>query len=187
MLFRSADPEGHDTLDAALCAAVFDIVKKSDVASTLTLKSTELRAMGKLLTGRQALHLVYSEYAIDEERGVLYDISHLMLLRYGSDENAPSFLNMWLHTVQGLSEPQSENNLKTLLAEQLKRSEAMKADIAHYERKPKGHPDNSYKFLLDALKRHVQEIKKDQNRKKTLSRFAGNKPNAMIQIGRAHV
>ena len=39
------------------------------------------------------------------------DLSDLMLVKYKPDEHAPRFLNLWLHTVQGLSEKQPENNL----------------------------------------------------------------------------
>ena len=86
------DPEGYETLDAALCSAIFEIAK-GELSGTLTLQSRELRSKGQLMTGRQALYILYAEFAIDEERGALYDLSDLMLVKYKSDEHAPRFLN----------------------------------------------------------------------------------------------
>jgi hypothetical protein len=173
-----ADSEGYEVLDANLCAAIFKI-KNGDLGRNLTLASKELRARGGALRGRQALHMVYSEYAIDIERGALYDLSDLMLLSYTGDNNLPRFLADWLHTVQGLSEPQPEGNLKVLLYEQLVRSEALSSDMAYYRRIKKDDPDKTYPALLAALKRYCDDLKKTANRKKTQNRLSGGGRNAV--------
>ena len=46
-----SDTEGYDTLDAALCCAIFEVAK-GELSGTLTPKSHELRSQGHLLTGR---------------------------------------------------------------------------------------------------------------------------------------
>ena len=51
------DPEGYETLDAALCSAIFEIAK-GELSGTLTLQSRELRSKGRLMTGRQALYIL---------------------------------------------------------------------------------------------------------------------------------
>ena len=40
----------------------------------LTLKSEELAKKGQMLTGRQALHMIYKEFQLDEAAGALYGI-----------------------------------------------------------------------------------------------------------------
>ena len=114
------------------------------------------------MTGRQALYVLYAEFAIDEERGALYDLSDLMLVKYKSDEHAPRFLNLWLHTVQGLSEKQPENNLMTLLKAQLEHSSALKDDISHFNRLSKGDPEGKYDYLIESLKLRQQDQEEDQ-------------------------
>ena len=54
------------------------------------------------MTIRQALYVLY-DLAIGEEHGALYDLSDLMLVKYKSDMHDLRLLNVWLHTVQGLS------------------------------------------------------------------------------------
>ena len=142
------DPEGYETLDAALCSAIFEIAR-GELSGTLTLQSRELRSKGLLMTGRQALYILYAVFAIDEERGALYDLSDLMLVKYRSDEHAPRFLNLWLRTVQGLSEKQPENNLMTLLKTLLEHSSALKENINHFNRMAKGSPERNYEYLIE--------------------------------------
>ena len=173
------DPEGYETLDAALCSAIFEIAR-GELSGTLTLQSRELRSKGQLMTGRQALYVLYAEFAIDEERGALYDLSDLMLVKYKSDEHAPRFLNLWLHTVQGLSEKQPENNLMTLLKAQLEHSSALKDDISHFNRLSKGDPERNYDYLIESLKRFVNKTKKNINREKTLVRLSGGQPRPTV-------
>ena len=73
--------------------------------------------------------MVYAEFAIDEERGALYNLSDLMLIRFKSDERAPRFLQLRQHTAQGLTEKQPDGNLMTLLKAQLENSPALKVDL----------------------------------------------------------
>ena len=175
----SRDIEGYDTLDAALCCAIFEVAK-GELFGTLTLKSRELRTQGRLLTGRQALFMVYAEFAIDEERGALYDLSDLMLLRFKSDDQAPRFVNLWQHTVQGFTEKQPDGNLMTLLKAQLENSPALKPDMAHFNRLPKGDPERTYDYLMTSLKRFVDTAKKKQNRERTLIKLSGGQQRPTI-------
>ena len=174
-----SDTEGYDTLDAALCCAIFEVAK-GELSGTLTLKSRELRSQGHPLTGRQALFMVYAEFAIDEKRGALYDLSDLMLLRFKSDDQAPRFLNLWQHTVQGLTEKQPDGNLMTLLKAQLENSPALKLDMAHFNRLAKGGPEMTYDYLMTSLKRFVDTAKKKQNRDKTLTKLSGGQQRPTI-------
>ena len=89
---------------------------------------------GTLLTGRQALFMVYAAYEIDADRGALYDLSDLMRVTFKTDREMPSFLHTWSRTVQGLSEPQPEGNLRTLLFEQLQKSHALRPDMHYFDR-----------------------------------------------------
>ena len=174
-----SDTEGHHTLDAALCCAIFEVAK-GELPGTLTLKSCELRSNGHLLTGRQALFMVYSEFAIDKERSALYDLSDLMLLRFKSDDQAPRFLNLWQHTVQSFSERQPDSNLMTLPKAQLENSPALKLDMAHFNRLPKGDQERTYDYLMTSLKRLVDTAKKKQNREKMLTKLSGGRQRPTV-------
>ena len=115
---------------------------------------------GTLLTGRQALFMVYAAYEIDADRGALYDLSDLMRVTFKTDREMPSFLHTWSRTVQGLSEPQPEGNLRTLLFEQLQKSHALRPDMHYFDRLSRDHEDKTYQFLLNAAKRYVDRVKK---------------------------
>ena len=103
-----------------------------------------------------------------------------MLVKYKSDEHAPRFLNLWLHTVQGPSEKQPENNLMTLLKTQLEHSSALKDDINHFNRMSKGNPERNYEYLVETLKRFVNKTKKNINREKTLVRPSGGQARPTV-------
>ena len=154
-----SDTEGYDTLEAALCCAIFEVAK-GELSGTLTLKSRELRSQGHLLTGRQAFFTVHAEFAIDDEHGALYDLSDLMLLRFKSDDQAPRILNLCQHTVQGVLEKQPGSNLMTLLKAQLENSPALKLDMAHFNRLPQGDLERTTTIPHDLphmLRGHRQE------------------------------
>ena len=123
-----ADSEGYETLDSALCAAINDAAR-GDLREELSIRSQELRRRGTLMTGRQALYVVYSFYEIDADRGALYDLSDFMSGTFRADKDMQNFLQVWTRTVQGLSEPQPQNNVRTLLFEQLQKAQALKPDI----------------------------------------------------------
>ena len=158
-----SDARGYDTLNAALCCAIFEVAM-GELSGTLTLKSRELRSQGHLLMGRQALFMVYAEFATDEKRGPLHDLSDLMLLRFKSDDQAPRFFDLWQHTVQGVTEKQPDGNLMTLLTAQLENPPALKLDMAHFNCLPKGDPERTCDYFMTSLKRFVDTTKKNQNR-----------------------
>ena len=66
-----ADSEGLETLDSSLCAAVNEAAR-GDLKEELAIRSRELQMRGTLMTGRQALFMVYAAYEIDADRGALY-------------------------------------------------------------------------------------------------------------------
>ena len=122
--------------------------------------------------------MVYAEFAIDEKRGALYGFSDVVLLRFKSDDQAPRFLNLWQHTVQGDTEKQPDGNLMTLLKAQLENSPALKLDMAHISRLPKGGPERTY--LMTSLKRFVDTAKKKQNMEKTLIKLSGGQQRPTV-------
>ena len=150
-----SDTEGHDTLDAALCCAIFEI-PKGELCGTLTLKSRELRSQGHFLTGRQALSWCTrsSPWTRSAARSTTSPTC-------SSDDQAPRFFNLWQHTVQGLTEKQPDGNVMTLLKAQLENAPALKLDMAHFNRLPKGDPERTYvrlpHDLPQALRGHRQE------------------------------
>ena len=117
-----------------------------------------------MFRGRQALFMVYQAMKVSEQAGALFDITDLMAVRLNGDK-LEGFLNSWDATLTGMRSVPDPQTKEALFLKQLKRSESMKVETAHYERHEIDHPDHSYEFLLSAVKRIIQKRRQDANRK----------------------
>eukprot|EP00972_Heterocapsa_arctica_P036432 5363000-Heterocapsa_arctica.AAC.1 len=78
-----------------------------------------------MITGRQLLHLTYEQFALDLEKGSLYDIKDLMKLKNPGDAHLEAFLLTWNKTVDGLSKDPADGVLEAILLEQIEHSVKM--------------------------------------------------------------
>ena len=117
-----------------------------------------------MLPGRQILWLISQQYALDENRGALYNMGDLMNIPYPGDAKIEAFLTHWENQVEGQREPQSDGNLEILLYEKIKKSELLATQIRNYERHPQSHPDKTNHYLLPATKTAVDLQRKEKNR-----------------------
>ena len=176
-----ADSGAFESLDTKLAAAV-TLIAKGECGRRITLLSESLAKQGVMMRGRQALLIVYREFNLDSERGLLYDLSDLMQVRCAGDQPVAleAFLASWEAVIEGLSEPQPEKTLEVLFYEQLKDSKALAAEVAHYNRQMRGHVDRSYEFLLTSLRRLLERNRQASTRKAMKDALGGKVPGIAL-------
>ena len=155
-------------------------VQSGEVGRDLMLKVGELSRKGKMIKGRQALFIVVRKFRHDIVMGFYFDITHLYQVSFESDAKAKQFSQKWTHVINGMVEPEKDENLEKIFLRQIKKSTAMQADVAYYRRLERGHRDKCYAFLLDILKRYVDEQTVEANQKALNAEFAGGGGKAMV-------
>ena len=80
-------------------------VATGEVARKITWATEEAARDECMINGRQALHIVFSLYGIDDRVGQLFHISDLMCLRYTDDSRMETFVNTWNMMIAGMKEP----------------------------------------------------------------------------------
>ena len=175
---------GHNfqSLDAKLLSAITDKCH-GELGRVITQKIEEAAAEGKMLRGRQALFIIYEYMRVSELAGALYDLSDLMAVRLNQDK-LESFLNTWESTLTGMKQLPDPNTKEVLFLKQLRRSDSMKVEIAHYDRADVGTPDHSYEFLMNSVKKLIQRRRQEHNRKEIELYLGGGKAPALAAEGK---
>ena len=156
------DSENFPSLDAKLAAALCRIGQGDLNHQFNTLMERPAKA-GKMATGRQLLHMVYSYYRISEVDGALLDLEDLMNVRLHGDD-LRSFLTDWENVLTTMAVQPQEMVLDTLFRKQLSRSAALKDQMSYYERLSIGHADRSYDFLLSIVRKRLEQQRRNRNR-----------------------
>ena len=124
-------------LDWKLKSAL-DKIQKGELGMAILQATEEEAKHGRALKGRQALLIVYRYYNIDEDLGVAYATVDLMNVTWKGDPKMEAFLNDWTMVLGGIKEPPPADLVETLFYRQMKKSTALREDVAHYERAEKG-------------------------------------------------
>ena len=119
---------------------------------------------GIVTRGRQLLWLVYDYHRVSEEAGALYDISDLLQIEWLSDAKIETFISNWENVLSGCIKEVEEDVKRALFLKQVRKSQNISQDLAHYDRLPEGHEEKTYTFLRRACQRQI-----------TLARLEGNR------------
>ena len=92
----------------AFLAAVNKAVKTGNAATRIAIATDEADQQGEMLSGRQALWIVYDEYRTDSRKNLLYGITHLTALK--CEDNCDilklrNYYNRWNMLLTGLKAP----------------------------------------------------------------------------------
>ena len=159
------DSEGFAALDMEVAAAGVRIVK-GELGRSINIVIDDRAKQGLLTKGRQVLFMIYEFFRQSDENGAMYDLADLMKVKYLGEDKLPELELNWDLVVSGCGdEPIDERSCRTLLLEELRKSAALKLDIAYYDRLPKGHEDKSYTFLKTCLRRCVERMRLNFNRR----------------------
>ena len=172
------------SIDLKLKAALAKIAH-GDLGRQLTQATEDEAKRGRPLKGRQALLLIYRYFEINEEAGVIYSITDLMAVRWLGDEKIETFLNSWIAVLSGMREEPPLRVKEELFLEQMRKSQVLREEVAHYDRVEKGDPDKTYDFLVKSIRKFLERKRHRQNRQDMVKALSGGqvRPGAAASSG----
>ena len=89
------------SLDAKILAAVMKaLVPNSNLERDIRNTQKEMHKERRVLSGRQALRMVYDPYATNESRRELFNINHFWAIQFKGEAQMESFLLEWNHVAR---------------------------------------------------------------------------------------
>ena len=111
------DPEFLSS-DVRLLAACDKIAKHNNAAARIALETDKLDLNGDMLSGRQALWIIYDEFRTDSSKDLLFGITHMTAVKC-TDADCPKalrvYFNRWNHLLTGLKEPWNTDSRENLM------------------------------------------------------------------------
>jgi hypothetical protein len=159
-----ADSGEFGTLDIKLAAALTKVAT-GEIGRKVTLAVETEAKRGRMLKGRQILWMVHDYHKYDEEIGALYDYQDLLSVRLKNDSCLESFMNSWDSVLAGMRVTPAEELLEVLFLAQLRHSQMLKEELAHYDRSKKGSEARTYAFLMESVRRYLERQRLLSNRK----------------------
>jgi len=137
-------------------AAVLTEKAEGELGRKITHKSEEYVKKGRSAPGLVLLKIVHEYYATSKHAEVVYNITDLQKVQIKAG-NVEGFQNSWEMVLQGMKKVPDDETLEHLYYEAIKTFPGVHEDVAHYERQDEdGGGERSYKFLHDAVDRHIR-------------------------------
>ena len=164
-----------ESLDDKIRSAVSKLYE-GKLGKFLLRKSEEMRRGGMtLIRGRQILRLICQWFQTNNSMRQVYGLKELSMVELQGDD-LETFWSDWVRVLSGQRSPDTitPEQKEELFYKQLKKSERMRADIAHYRRQAEGHADRTYEYLKLSLECHIRETREDKNQEALESSVKGN-------------
>ena len=71
------------------------------------------------------------------------------------DRRLEGFLTTWESVLAGMRSPPPQDSIEQLFLDQLRHSKVLGVELNHYDRCERDHPDRSYEFLMNSLKKYL--------------------------------
>eukprot|EP00971_Amphidinium_carterae_P351160 6491948-Amphidinium_carterae.1 len=157
------------SLDGKIAAAIGRIMKGTLLRRVNT-KIESLARLGRFAAGRLVMRWLIQDFAVDNSRGALYDISDLMQLKLtGSSASAiQNFLEAWNWVEQGLKSDVAPRVKEAMLWHQLKDCHILEPELVLYRTAPEGTEWRSYEYLLRSVESYVKRNRQDATRDEVL-------------------
>eukprot|EP00971_Amphidinium_carterae_P336444 6472816-Amphidinium_carterae.2 len=161
--------ERWKSLDGKIAAALGKIMK-GPLLRRVNTKIESLAKMGRFAAGRLVLRWLVQDFAVDNSRGALYDISDLMQLKLtGTSAGAiQSFLEAWTWVEQGLKSDVATRVKEAMLWHQLKDCRILEPELVLYRTAPEGSQWRNYEYLLRSVESYVKRNRQDATRDEVL-------------------
>ena len=130
---------------------------------------------GKIIKGRQWLHMLYYSSRTSKRTKHVYSIKHLHELQWYGDDDMEKFIARWEYIISGMESKPSEEEQRDILIKQMRHSSKLQHDVAHFDRiEDNDSKDNSFAWLVSRIDRCIEreeilanEKKVDNDGKKT--------------------
>jgi hypothetical protein len=165
--FESLGSSGlFPTLDSKLAVAISKISSGEFARRLGNLEELALEN-GRLVRGRQMLHMMYAEFALTTTGNIAFTLRDLFGLRLAGHDKLPAFLASWDSVVQSSGVIATDEIQTALFLAQVEHVPAMSIDMNAYHRLPES--EKTYSWLRKAVDRllrvkHEKEVRDAQLR-----------------------
>jgi hypothetical protein len=159
------------TLDAKLLSALTNIITGDFARKVDTFKETEATA-GRIVRARQVLCMFQDHFSTNIKHGATYTLQGLFSVQLRG-ENLKAFISNWDQVLAGIAQTPDESVLETLFYKQVKNCKAIQHDMNEYHRADEGTSKKTYKFLVSAVRRHLDRERLEANRDRVAKGLSG--------------
>ena len=171
------------TLDAKLLSALTNIITGDFARKVDTFKEVEA-TNDRIVRGRQVLFMLHEHFSTNIKHGATYALQDLFSVQLRG-ENLKSFISNWDQVLAGITQIPDENVLETLFYKQVKTCKAIQHDLNEYHRAEEGSEKKNYKFLISAVRRHLDRERLEANRDRVAKGLSGaGRPSAPAVEGK---
>ena len=146
-----------------------------------TFKENEA-ALDRIVRGRQILFMLHDHFSANIKHGATYALEDLFSITLRND-NLRAFMSAWDQVLAGITHIPSNEILETLFYKQVKNSRSIAHDLNEYHRAEEGSEKHSYKFLLEAVRRHLDRERLESNRDRVARNLAGSARASAPAVG----
>ena len=182
--FEDSGDERFSGLDMKLGTALTAILqaagdKARAIIDLLQVKEECIWLEGKLVKGRQILWLINEHFRTSTTTDSYYDVLDLAELSYPGDAKMTTFFYLWDICISSMDPKLPDDTLRDILVKKLKSSQAIKEDLAHYNRLDHGHPEKTYQWIRGRMDAYLlrKQIEKNQEEKSNMFKRGGGNPN----------
>jgi len=165
MTYDELQDSGADykSLDSKLALSISKLAEGTNLGQEIGRQAEIAATHEKSVTGRQMIWLIYKDLQVDDRGMGMYNVIHLMSIKYPGDHKLQNFRMHWFRVLEGLEEEQTESNCQYILERCLNHSTILKEDMAAYHRMEKKDPNRNYAFLLNIMDKQIEKFKMNRN------------------------
>ena len=172
------------SIDAKFSSALRKVIdnagdKSMQVKYEMSMKNQMYGKYGGFIKGRELFAMILISFKSPDHTEVLYNSHHLYVFNYPGDDQLEAFYNKWLDIIYNMKpdDRPSENSLRDTLFRKIEHSKLMYFDISRYRTFDEGHPEKTYKFLMDMIKGYIARGKQERllkDRERAVKMTLGN-------------
>jgi hypothetical protein len=177
-------PSKFDSLDSKISAGLA-IVMKGELGRMIHEKNeTEKKTTKRRLRGIQRLRMISDYYKLDDNKDLEYTMADLQRVKFKDDRTMEAFWNSWNKCLNRVNKDcVQEAFIERMFFDQIKKSQVLKEDIAHYNRQEVGHEHKNRTYLNRCVVRYLERIRKDANRDEVNAAFNGEAHTRAMPAG----
>ena len=103
----------------------------------------------------------------------MYDMADLMGVKIRGD-NLENFLNTWDMVMPGMRSEVTEECMRVLCLENIRKCGFLRVELAHVDRFEISHPQRNYNWLMDMCRKYLERQRLELNRLATRRALAGD-------------
>ena len=163
-----------DSLDSKISAGLA-IVMKGELGRLIHERNEREKTKNRRrLKGVQRLKLISDYYRLDDDKDMEFTMTDLAAVKFRDDKSLEAFWNSWNKVLTRVNTScVQESFIERMFFDQLKKSNVLREDIAHYNRQETGHEHKNRDYLNRSVTRYLDRVRKDANRNEVTAALNG--------------